>query len=294
MGMSVMGIRRGYSGLIGGEIEEMTARSVGGIIGRGGTILGTSRSPEFATPQGQLDAMRNLNRFGIEGLVVIGGNGSLTGALKLHERGVKVVGLPGTIDNDLGGSDTTIGVDTTLNTILDAIDKIKDTASSHQRAFLVETMGRDCGYLAIMSSIAGGAEMALIPERAASLEDVSTTLKEAYIRGKTHCIIVVAEGWKPGITALEAFLNAQKAELGFEVRTIVLGHIQRGGSPSSYDRILATRLGAGAVEALSEGDSGVMVGWVGGGIARTPLAEVLKPSDKVKPELLKLEKMMEK
>ena len=238
--------------------------------------------------------MRNLNRFGIEGLVVIGGNGSLTGALKLHERGVKVVGLPGTIDNDLGGSDTTIGVDTTLNTILDAIDKIKDTASSHQRAFLVETMGRDCGYLAIMSSIAGGAEMALIPERVASLEDVSTTLKEAYIRGKTHCIIVVAEGWKPGITALEAFLNAQKAELGFEVRTIVLGHIQRGGSPSSYDRILATRLGAGAVEALSEGDSGVMVGWVGGGIARTPLAEVLKPSDKVKPELMKLEKMMEK
>lgn len=294
MGMSVMGIRRGYSGLIGGEIEEMTARSVGGIIGRGGTILGTSRSPEFATPQGQLDAMRNLNRFSIEGLVVVGGNGSLTGALKLHERGVKVVGLPGTIDNDLGGSDTTIGVDTTLNTILDAIDKIKDTASSHQRAFLVETMGRDCGYLAIMSSIAGGAEMALIPERVASLEDVSTTLKEAYIRGKTHCIIVVAEGWRPGITALEAFLNSQKAELGFEVRTIVLGHIQRGGSPSSYDRILATRLGAGAVEALSEGDSGVMVGWVGGGIARTPLAEVLKPSDKVKPELLKLEKMMEK
>ena len=294
MGMSVMGIRRGYSGLIGGEIEEMTARSVGGIIGRGGTILGTSRSPEFATPQGQLDAMRNLNRFGIEGLVVIGGNGSLTGALKLHERGVKVVGLPGTIDNDLAGSDTTIGVDTTLNTILDAIDKIKDTASSHQRAFLVETMGRDCGYLAIMSSIAGGAEMALIPERAASLEDVSTTLKEAYIRGKTHCIIVVAEGWKPGITALEAFLNSQKADLGFEVRTIVLGHIQRGGSPSAYDRILATRLGAAAVEALSEGESGVMIGWVGGKIARTPLSEVIKPSDKVKQDLMKLEKIMEK
>jgi 6-phosphofructokinase 1 len=289
-----MGIRRGYSGLIGGEIEEMTARSVGGIIGRGGTILGTSRSPEFATPQGQLDAMRNLNRFGIEGLVVIGGNGSLTGALKLHERGVKVVGLPGTIDNDLAGSDTTIGVDTTLNTILDAIDKIKDTASSHQRAFLVETMGRDCGYLAIMSSIAGGAEMALIPERAASLEDVSTTLKEAYIRGKTHCIIVVAEGWKPGITALEAFLNSQKADLGFEVRTIVLGHIQRGGSPSAYDRILATRLGAAAVEALSEGESGVMIGWVGGQIARTPLSEVIKPSDKVKQDLMKLEKIMEK
>ena len=294
LGMSVMGIRRGYSGLIGGEIEEMTARSVGGIIGRGGTILGTSRSPEFATPQGQLDALRNLNRFGIEGLVVIGGNGSLTGALKLHERGVKVVGLPGTIDNDLGGSDTTIGVDTTLNTILDAIDKIKDTASSHQRAFLIETMGRDCGYLAIMSSIAGGAEMALIPETATSLEEVSNTLKEAYVRGKAHCIIIVAEGWKPGISALAAFLNSQKAELGFEVRTIVLGHIQRGGSPSAYDRILATRLGAGAVEALSDGDSGVMVGWVGGKITRTPLVEVIKPSDKVQQELLRLEKLMEK
>ncbi|HEY3341302.1 MAG TPA: 6-phosphofructokinase [Anaerolineae bacterium] len=294
MGMSVMGVRRGYSGLIGGEIEEMTARSVGGIIGRGGTILGTSRSPEFATPQGQLDAMRNMNRFGIEGLVVIGGNGSLTGALKLHERGVKVIGLPGTIDNDLGGSDTTIGVDTTLNTILDAIDKIKDTASSHQRAFLVETMGRGSGYLAIMSSIAGGAEMALIPERAASLEDVSTTLKDAYIRGKTHCIIVVAEGWKPGIKDLDEFLNSQKAELGFEVRTIVLGHIQRGGSPSAYDRILATRLGAAAVEALSEGESGLMIGWVGDKFARTPLTEVIKPSDKVKQDLLKLEKLMEK
>ena len=294
MGMSVMGIRRGYSGLISGEIEEMTARSVGGIIGRGGTFLGTSRSPEFATSQGQLDAMRNLNRFGIEGLVVIGGNGSLTGAQKLHERGVKVVGLPGTIDNDLGGTDTTIGADTTLNTILDAVDKIKDTASSHQRAFLIETMGRDSGYLAVMSAIAGGAEMALIPETATSLDDVSRTLKDAYVRGKAHCIIIVAEGWKPGINALGAFLNEQKAELGFEVRTIVLGHIQRGGSPSAYDRILATRLGAGAVEALSEGDSGVMVGWVEGKIARTPLIEVIKPSMKVKPELLKLEQMMER
>ena len=294
LGMSVMGIRRGYSGLIGGEIEEMTARSVGGIIGRGGTILGTTRSPEFATPQGQLDAMRNLNRFGIEGLVVIGGNGSLTGALKLHERGVKVVGLPGTIDNDLAGSDTTIGVDTTLNTILDAIDKIKDTASSHQRAFLIETMGRDCGYLAVMSAIAGGAEMALIPEQPTPLEDVSNTLKEAYVRGKAHCIIIVAEGWKPGITALATFLNAQKAELGFEVRTTVLGHVQRGGSPTAYDRILATRLGAAAVEALSDGASGVMIGWVDGKIAQTPLLEVIKPSNKVRPELFKLEKMMEK
>ena len=291
--MSVMGIHRGYTGLVHGEIEEMTARSVGGIIGRGGTILGTTRSAEFATTHGQVDAMRNLNRFGVEGLVVIGGNGSLTGALKLHERGVKVVGLPGTIDNDLGGSDVTIGVDTTLNTILDAIDKIKDTASSHQRAFLIETMGRDCGYLAVMSALAGGAEMALIPEFPTTLDEVCSILKDAYIRGKAHCIIIVAEGWKPGIHELETLLKAEKDDLGFEVRTIVLGHIQRGGSPSAYDRILATRLGAGAVEALVDGASGVMIGWVGGKVARTPLEEVLKPSEKVKPELLRLEKMME-
>jgi 6-phosphofructokinase 1 len=294
MGMTVMGIRRGYSGLISGEIDEMTARSVGGIIGRGGTILGTSRSPEFISTAGQIDAIRNLNRYGIQGLVVIGGNGSLTGALKLHERGVKVVGVPGTIDNDLGGSDVTIGVDTTLNTILDAVDKIKDTASSHQRAFLIETMGRDCGYLAIMSAISGGAELALIPEQPASLEEVSNTLKEAYILGKAHCIIIVAEGWKPGIQALEAHLKEHKADLGFEVRTSVLGYIQRGGSPSAFDRILATRLGAGSVEALAEGESGIMVGYVNGKVARTPLPEVLKPVIKVKPELLKLKAMMER
>jgi 6-phosphofructokinase 1 len=293
-GLEVMGIKRGYVGLIGGEIDPMDARSVGGIIGRGGTILGTARSPEFMTPQGQREALRNLNRFGIEGLVVIGGNGSLTGALKLHEQGVAVVGLPGTIDNDLSGTDMTIGVDTTLNTILDAIDKIKDTASSHQRAFLIETMGRDCGYLALMGSIAGGAELVLIPEIETSLDDVAKVLSDAYVRGKAHCIIIVAEGWRPGTQALVGYLKERQDELGFEVRTTVLGHVQRGGSPSAYDRILATRLGAEAVDALSEGVSGVMVGLVGGKLTRTPLAEVVKPVNKVKPELYNLQKTMEK
>jgi 6-phosphofructokinase 1 len=293
-GLEVMGIKRGYAGLISGEIVPMDARSVGGIIGRGGTILGTARSPEFMTPQGQREALRNLNRFGIEGLVVIGGNGSLTGALKLCEQRAAVVGLPGTIDNDLSGTDMTIGVDTTLNTILDAIDKIKDTASSHQRAFLIETMGRNCGYLALMGSIAGGAELVLIPEIETSLDDVAQVLADAYVRGKAHCIIIVAEGWHPGTQALVEYLRERQGELGFEVRTTVLGHVQRGGSPSAYDRILATRLGAEAVDALYEGMSGVMVGLVGGKLTRTPLAEVVKPVNKVKPELYKLQKTMEK
>lgn len=294
LGMNVMGIRRGYAGLIDGEIEELTARSVGGIIGRGGTFLGTARSQEFMTPQGQREALRNLNRYGIEGVVVIGGNGSLTGALRLHEQGVRVVGLPGTIDNDLGGTDITIGVDTTLNTILDAIDKIKDTASSHQRAFLIETMGRNCGYLALMGAIASGAELVLIPEVETSLEDVGAVLKDAYIRGKAHCIIVIAEGWKPGIHELEAHLKEHEDELGFEVRTTILGHIQRGGSPSAYDRVLATRLGAAAALALHEGVSGVMIGLVGGKITQTPLEEVTRPINKIKDELWRLQKVMEK
>jgi 6-phosphofructokinase 1 len=294
LGMSVMGIRRGFAGLIDGEIDELSARSVGGIIGRGGTFLATARSKEFVTPQGQREALRNLNKHGIEGLVVIGGNGSLTGALKLHEQGVKVVGLPGTIDNDLGGTDMTIGVDTTLNTILDAVDKIKDTASSHQRAFLIETMGRNCGYLALMASIASGAELVLIPEVETSLEDVNAVLKDAYIRGKAHCIIIVAEGWKPGIHELEAHLKEHEEELGFEVRTTILGHIQRGGSPTAYDRTLATRLGAAASLALHEGQSGVMIGLIGGKIAQTPLAEVIQPVNKIRDELWKLQKAMEK
>ncbi len=295
LGMSVMGIRRGYAGLIAGEIEELTLRSVGGILGRGGTFLSTSRSAEFTTPQGQLTALRNLHRFDIEGLVVIGGNGSLTGAQRLHEQGVKVIGLPGTIDNDLGGTDITIGVDTALNTILDAIDKIKDTASSHNRAFIIETMGRNCGYLALMGALAGGAELALIPEHNdVSLEAVSTVLKDVYVRGKNHCIIVVAEGWKPGTAALSAYLNAQREQQGFEVRTTVLGHVQRGGSPTAYDRILATRLGAAAAEALHAGRSGVMIGWIDGKIAETPIGEVIKPINKIKPDLLRLARIMER
>jgi len=275
-GLACMGIRSGYAGLIDGDIEEMTVRSVGGIIGRGGTILGTARSEEFKTERGRLTAMRKLNEHGIEGLVVIGGDGSFRGAQKLQEEfGIAVVGVPGTIDNDIPGTDMCIGVDTALNTVLDAIDKIRDTASSHQRAFLIEVMGRACGYLALMSGIAGGAEMVLAPEVQTPLEEVAAALKDAYLRGKAHCIIVVAEGYKPGMQAVADYLKGREDELGFDVRTTVLGHVQRGGSPTAFERLLATRLGAAAVEALLAGQSGVMVGLVGNKIVLTPLDEIV-------------------
>lgn len=293
-GLEVKGIRRGYAGLIDCDITDLSARSVGGILNRGGTFLGTARCPEFQTKKGQREALRNLNRMSIDGLVVIGGNGSLTGALKFHEMGFPVVGIPGTIDNDVNGTDISIGVDTTLNTILDAVDKIKDTASSHQRAFLVEVMGRDSGYLALMASIASGAELALIPEIETGMEDVVEAVDAAYIRGKAHCIILVAEGWKPGARALHDHLRERREEIGFGVRLTVLGHVQRGGSPSAYERILATRLGAAAVQALLDGHYGNMVGMVKGRPGLTPLQEAIAFQKELNLELYELAKMMEK
>jgi len=293
-GLEVMGIERGYAGLMDGEIIPLDARSVGGIIGRGGTFLGTARAPEFKTPQGQREALRNLNRHGIEGLVVIGGNGSLAGACALHQLDFPVVGVPATIDNDAVGTDMAIGVDTALNTILDAIDKIKDTASSHQRAFLIETMGRDTGYLALMGGIAGGAEMVLIPEVETTLEEVAQGLLDAYVRGKAHCIAVVAEGYKPGTQAVADYLCERQEELGFEVRVTVLGHIQRGGAPMAFDRILATRLGAAAARELQEGNHGHIVGLIGNQIALTPLEGILIRHKKLDLSLGELGKIMEK
>jgi 6-phosphofructokinase 1 len=294
-GLAVMGIKYGYAGLIRGEIDELNARSVGGILGRGGTILGTARSEEFRTERGRMAAMRKLNEYGIEGLVVIGGDGSFRGAMKLcEEYKFPVVGVPGTIDNDICGTDMSIGVDTALNTVLDAIDKVRDTASSHQRAFLLEVMGRDCGYLALMSGIAGGAEMVLIPEVETSLEEVSTALKDAYLRGKAHCIIAVAEGYKPGIEAVAQYLEARHEELGFEVRTTVLGHVQRGGSPTAFERLLATRLGVAAVEALLDGEKEVMVGLIGNKVVRTPLAEVVAERKVLDLALYEMAKALEK
>jgi len=293
LGAKVMGIRRGYAGLIDGEIDEMDARSVGGIIGHGGTILGTARCPEFYEPKGRREALRTLNRFGIDGLVVIGGNGSLSGALELSRMGFPTIGIPSTIDNDINGTDISIGVDTALNTILDAIDKIKDTATSHNRAFLIETMGRDSGYLALVSGIVGGAEIVLIPEVEAPVEDIYRTIEDAYVRGKPHCIIVVAEGWKPGTQALAQQLRDRQEDLGFSVRVTQLGHVQRGGSASAFDRLLATRLGTAAVRELSAGNGGNTIGWIKSTVALTPLEEAIAFEKQISPELWELAKIME-
>jgi 6-phosphofructokinase 1 len=293
MGVRMMGIRRGYAGLIDGEIDEMDPRSVGGIIGRGGTILGTARCPEFYELKGRKEALRTLNRFGIEGLAVIGGNGSLTGALELSRMGFPTIGVPSTIDNDVNGTDMSIGVDTALNTILDAIDKIKDTATSHNRAFLIETMGRDSGYLALRSGIGGGAEMILIPEIETAFQEITEMIEDAYVRGKSHCLIIVAEGWKPGTQALAEMLSQQE-DLGFSVRVTRLGYVQRGGSASAFDRLLATQLGAAAVRELLGGNDGIITGWIDNSVTLTPLEEAVAFKKEIDREIWELAKIMEK
>jgi 6-phosphofructokinase 1 len=292
-GVEVMGIKRGYTGLVNSEMVPFDARSVGGILNQGGTILGTTRLPEFIELRYQRQAIRILNQNSVDGLVVIGGNGSLSGALALHKLGFPTIGVPGTIDNDVGGTDIAVGVDTALNTVLDAVDKIKDTASSHQRAFLIEVMGRDCGYLALMSGIAGGAEMILIPEIPTPLEEVAECLTDAYMRGKAHGIVVVAEGYKPGTQALLEYLHQHEDELGFHMRVTTLGHVQRGGRPSAYDRILGTRLGAAAAEGLLAGKSGTVAGMISSKIAYTPLEEAVSALRPIDERLYELAHMME-
>jgi len=264
-------------------------------MGQGGTFLGTARCAEFYEEKGRRAALRSLNKLEIEGLVVIGGNGSLTGALELCRLGFPVVGVPATIDNDVNGTDIAIGVDTVLNTILDAIDRIKDTATSHQRAFLIETMGRNSGYLALLSGLAGGAELVLIPEVETPMEAVAATVESSYLRGKSHCIIIVAEGWRPGTRALVDYLAAHREELGFAIRLTVLGYIQRGGKPSAFDRRLATHLGAAAAETLiTKGQQGVMVGWMGNRLAVTPLEEAVAFQKEIDLELCRLAEIMER
>lgn len=272
-GMEVYGVRQAYSGCLNGDFELLTSREVSGILQRGGTILQTARNEEFKTLQGQRRALRRLNEHGIEGMVVIGGDGSLRGALTLHQQGFPVVGVPGSIDNDIWGTDMSIGVDTALNTIIEALDRIRDTATSHQRAFLIEVMGRNCGYLALMASILGGAEIVIIPEHPVTMEEVADALIDAYVRGKTHAVAVIAEGAPYSTTDLAAFLEKRK-DVGFEIRLSILGHMQRGGSPSAFDRRLASQLGMYAVEALRAGKTGVMVGLNGRQIHTVSLEDV--------------------
>ncbi|HEX6387519.1 MAG TPA: 6-phosphofructokinase [Anaerolineae bacterium] len=277
-GWEVFGIRHGYAGLMAGNIVSMGARDVGGIIQRGGTVLGSARAPAFKTEDGRHQALRILHQNTVDGLVVIGGNGSQAGAYALSQLGFPVVGIASTIDNDLFGSEITIGVDTALNIALEAIDRLKITASSHQRAFLVEVMGRDCGYLALMAGIAGGAEAILIPEVEIDPNDLAAELRAAYERGKAHAIVVVAEGARYNAEALARYFAEHRERLGFELRVTTLGHVQRGGSPGAFDRLLATRLGAAATEQLAGGTHGVLVGLLKGKIAATPLAEVVTRS----------------
>lgn len=272
-GAQVLGVINGFDGLINGEFKPLGARDVGGILQRGGTILQTSRSAHFMLAKGQREAIRRMNEAGMDGLVVIGGEGSLKGALALHQQGVKVVGVPGSIDNDVWGTNICIGTDTAMNTIMDAVDKLRDTASSHHRAFLIETMGRNCGYLAMMAGIACGAEIVLIPEVEVTLEEVGRAIENAYKRGKTHAIMINAEG--SGLRTTELAKALDDMDVGFKTRVTILGHIQRGGSPTAYDRLLASRMGVKAVTALLAGTSGVMTGLKGHGIEYIPLEDVI-------------------
>ncbi len=292
-GWEVYGVRQGYEGLINGSFQPLGHRDVGGILNRGGTILGSARCPEFKTPEGQRKAIHNLNRAGVDALVVIGGNGSQTGSLALKQQGFPVVGIASTIDNDLAGSDITIGVDTALNIALEAIDRLKITASSHQRAFLVEVMGRGCGYLALMAAIAGGAEGVVIPEVPFDPEELAAKIADAYRRGKAHAIVVVAEGAEYNGKRLEAYFEQHKERLGFDLRLSVLGHIQRGGAPGAYDRILASRLGAAATAQIEKGETGVLVGWVKGALHTTPLELVAEQKKQLDLGLIELAKILD-
>jgi len=273
-GIEVYGIRQGYSGLLAGDFNLLTSVEVSGILQRGGTILQTARNDEFKTELGRKRGLRRLREHNIDALVIIGGNGSLTGALELHKLGFQTIGIPGSIDNDIWGTDMSIGVDTALNTILDALDRLRDTATSHQRAFLIEVMGRNCGYLALMGGILGGAEIVVTPEREVTRDEVAAALEDAYLRGKTHAIAVIAEGAPYKTTDLADYLN-QKESVGFEIRLTILGHIQRGGSPTAFDRLLATRMGVKAVELVRDGESGVMTALSGRKMSTVSLDEAV-------------------
>lgn len=289
-GIKVLGVDEGYEGLIHGRFREMGVREVSGILQRGGTILQTARSKEFREPSGQREAIRQINNAGMDALIVAGGDGSLSGAQKLVAKGIPVIGVPASIDNDIYGTDMCIGVDTALNTIVDAIDKIRDTASSHNRAFLVETMGRESGYLAIQAGIVTGAELVLIPENKTPPEEVGKAIETAYSRGKTHAIIVVAEGYEPHALELGAALEAM--DTGFTTRTTILGHIQRGGKPSPFDRLLATRFGVAAVEFLLDGKSNVMTALVGKDILPISIEEVVTNRKKLSEKFIHMMKVL--
>jgi 6-phosphofructokinase 1 len=291
-GWEMYGIRHGYQGLISGDITPLGARDVGGIIELGGTILHSARSEEFKTREGRQKALGQLKQNMLDAVIIIGGGGSQTGAHELSQLGYPVVGISSTIDNDLYRADITIGVHTALNTALDAIDKLRTTASSHGRVFLVEVMGREYGYLALISGIAGGVEAIAIPEVPTDPEEIAYEVLSAYKRGKSHAIVVVAEGAKYNAEGLAEYFKKHHERLGFELRVTKLGHVQRGGSPTVFDRFLATRLGAFATDCLADGKHGIMVSEFEGKEAFTPLSQVVANQRKLDLSLLKLARIL--
>jgi 6-phosphofructokinase 1 len=285
-GISVKGIYRGYKGLIANEIEDFKTQNVSNIIQRGGTILKTARSEEFKTPEGMDKAYANIQQHGIDALVVIGGDGSLTGARYFAQKyNYPIVGLPGTIDNDLFGTDTTIGYDTALNTIVECVDKIRDTASSHERLFFIEVMGRDAGFLALNGAIASGAEAAIIPEISLQKDQLAEMIETGFRKSKNSSIVLVAESEITG-GAMGVAERTKTEYPQFDVRVSILGHLQRGGSPSAQDRILATRMGVAAIEALLEDQRNVMIGIQNDEIVHVPFVKAIKNDKPIDPTLL--------
>ncbi|KAA9037217.1 6-phosphofructokinase [Ginsengibacter hankyongi] len=290
-GMEVYGILRGYSGMIDGDIFKMESKSVANIIQRGGTILKTARCKEFFTYEGREKAYSNLKKLGINGLVIIGGDGSFRGAqIFSNEFDIPCIGLPGTIDKDIAGTDFTIGFDTAVNTAVEAIDKVRDTADAHDRLFIIEVMGRDSGYIALHSGIATGAENILIPERRTDIEDIINALAEKQGRKKLVNIIVVAEGEEFGATELSKIMTERMPEQ--EIRVCILGHIQRGGAPTCFDRLIASRMGYAAVECLMEGRFNVFVGIVNNRMHYIPLDEAVKKKQKIGEDWMKIVKIL--
>jgi len=288
-----VGVSRGYQGLINDDIKSLKTRSVRGIINRGGTMLYSARSDEFRTVKGRNKAYENVKKHNIDGIVVIGGDGSFTGGLIFQkEFNVPVVGIPGTIDNDLYGTTHTLGYDTALNTVMDAIDKIRDTAISHDRLFFVEVMGRDAGHIALNSGIAIGAQEILVPEHDIGIEGLIQSLKDSKKNGKTSSIVVVAEGDKTGKNVFDLAKKVEQEFPKYEIRVSVLGHMQRGGSPSCFDRVLGTKMGVTAVESLLNGESGYMIGVDNGKIVKTSLKKAIKGETKIDPELIRISRIM--
>jgi len=293
MKIECIGIYRGYEGMIEGDFKPMDARSVNNIINKGGTILKSARSLEFRTPEGRAKAYANLKKEGIDAFVVIGGDGSFTGAMIFNkEYNFPVIGIPGTIDNDIYGTTYTVGFDTALNTVVEVIDKIRDTASSHNRLFFVEVMGRDVGHIALNAGVGAGAEEILIPEENLGLDRLLESLKRSKQSGKSSSIVVVAEGDKTGKNVFELKEYVEEHIPIYVVRVSVLGHMQRGGSPSCFDRVLASRMGVKAVEALLEGKSSLMVGIQDNKLTLTPLIKAIKGHTKIDKELIRVSDIM--